>query len=212
MNANQVCRDIDQKLNEALRKSKAVEEIAVLSESILEITTQTNLLALNAAIEAARAGESGRGFAVVADEIRKLAEDSKNTVSKIQSVVQTVTESVSNLSESSVQTLKFIDEQVVGGYKVLVHTGEQYNEDAGYVDGLVTEFSNQSAQLAESIKNMAKAVNEVAAAAGEGAQGTQNIAEKVTVAVAKSNAVIQQSDNARKSSENLMNMVSQFKI
>lgn len=39
-------------LKEAIDKSKAIEQIQVLTQSILQITSQTNLLALNAAIEA----------------------------------------------------------------------------------------------------------------------------------------------------------------
>ena len=62
------------KLKEALEKVKIVENIEMLSHSILDITEQTNLLALNAAIEATRAGEQGKGFAVVAGEVKKLAD------------------------------------------------------------------------------------------------------------------------------------------
>lgn len=78
----------------AIAGSRAVEQINVLSESILAITSQTNLLALNAAIEAARAGEAGRGFAVVAEEVRKLAEESNKTVVEIQEVTGIVVSSV----------------------------------------------------------------------------------------------------------------------
>ena len=67
-------------------RSKAVKNIDVLTESILQITEQTNLLSLNASIEAARAGAAGKGFAVVADEIRKLAENSRHAANKIQNV------------------------------------------------------------------------------------------------------------------------------
>lgn len=64
-------------MSEALERATAVDQIGILSQSILDVTAQTNLLALNASIEAARAGEAGRGFAVVASEIRKLADDSR---------------------------------------------------------------------------------------------------------------------------------------
>jgi methyl-accepting chemotaxis protein len=77
--AMKVFHEVKDKLEQALADAKAVEQINVLADSILQITSQTNLLALNAAIEAARAGEAGRGFAVVADEIRKLAETSSKT-------------------------------------------------------------------------------------------------------------------------------------
>ena len=67
-NIRKVHGEINESLSEALENAKVVEQIGVLAESIMGITSQTNLLALNASIEAARAGEAGKGFAVVADE------------------------------------------------------------------------------------------------------------------------------------------------
>jgi len=46
----------NEKLKKAIEQSKAVEQIKLLSNAILDIAARTNLLALNAAIEAARAG------------------------------------------------------------------------------------------------------------------------------------------------------------
>lgn len=98
-NANKVKTNIDSATKDAIEKSKTIEEINILSEAILEITSQTNLLALNAAIEAARAGESGKGFAVVAEEIRKLAEQSSQTVVRIQDTTKEVLKAVEELKK-----------------------------------------------------------------------------------------------------------------
>ena len=45
-------------LENAIQNSRSVEEINVLTEDILSISSQTNLLALNASIEAARTHHS----------------------------------------------------------------------------------------------------------------------------------------------------------
>lgn len=210
--AKRIFKDVKGKLQEALIESKSVDQINILADSILQITSQTNLLALNAAIEAARAGEAGKGFAVVADEIRKLAEDSKNTVTQIQAITNTVVRSVENLSESSNRLLEFMAGDVDADYNTMLRATEEYNRDAEFIDGLVTDFSATSEELAASMQNMLKAIGEITSAANDGASGTTDIAERVSVVVEKSNEIVKQSEMIKNSSDKLEALVSKFRV
>jgi methyl-accepting chemotaxis protein len=201
-----------QKLEKAIEETKIVEQINVLSESIMQITTQTNLLALNAAIEAARAGDAGKGFSIVADEIRKLAEQSKTTVVEIQKVTKKVTGSVQNLTENSNALLKFMTTDVEKDYKMLLDVAEQYSEDASFVDNLVTDFSSTSEELLASIGEILKSIEGVANASSEGAEGTSDIANRTAGVTNKSNEVLELVNMAHGSSEKLKDEISKFQI
>jgi methyl-accepting chemotaxis protein len=210
--ATNVFTEVKGKLEKALLEAKAVEEINVLAEAILQITSQTNLLALNAAIEAARAGEAGRGFAVVAGEIRKLAENSSNTVTQIQEITKTVVQSVENLSSSSNELLNFMARDVDRDYKTMLNATEEYQKDAQSIAELVTDFSATAEELSASMQNMVKAINEITASNNEAAEGTQNIAQKTSIVVEKSNDVLLQANSTKESAQKLNEAVLKFKV
>jgi methyl-accepting chemotaxis protein len=199
-------------LEKAIENSKVVEQINIFSEVIMKITEQTNLLALNAAIEAARAGESGKGFSVVADEIRKLAEQSKEIVLKIQGVTGEVTSSVNNLATTSNNLLTFMSIDVDSDYKTMLDMADKYSDDAKFVEELVYEFSGASSQLLEAITNMLATIDGVAEASSEGAVGTTNIASKVTDVSTKSNDVMNQVLKSKESASKLKEEIKKFKI
>ncbi|AFQ44225.1 methyl-accepting chemotaxis protein [Desulfosporosinus meridiei] len=212
LQANRIYEGAKENLEKALKKSEAVKQINVLSDAILQISSQTNLLALNAAIEAARAGEAGRGFAVVADEIRKLAENSENTVNEIQKVTEHVVDSVKALAESSGEILVFIDTTVRKDYEGLKTTGEQYSSDAVFVNDLITDFSATSEELAASIQAVITAINSVSMTVNEGAAGNQMIAGKATTIVEKVDEVKNQMEISRENTGKLKTAISKFKI
>ncbi|WP_181438878.1 methyl-accepting chemotaxis protein [Paenibacillus sambharensis] len=203
---------IDSESRAAIEQAKAVEQIHILTNSILQITAQTNLLSLNAAIEAARAGEAGKGFAVVAGEIRKLAETSAQTASEIQNVAGRVMDSVTALTRSSEKTLTFIDETVIQDYNAMVANGEQYYKDAESVQYLVTDFSATAEQLLASIQNVAQSIQEVTGSNNENAEGTQNIAEKTTEMRVQSEQLAQLMLQTEETAAQLLAAVSKFKV
>lgn len=69
-----------------------------ISEFITRVADQTNLLGLNAAIEAARVGEAGRGFGVVSSEIRKLSQESTQSVKQITESIRSIQQRVEQLA------------------------------------------------------------------------------------------------------------------
>ena len=202
----------NKKLRQSIEKTAAIEEIKALSKTILNITSQTNLLALNAAIEAARAGDAGKGFAVVASEMRVLAENSQSAVSKIETISNDVSTAVEDLVSDAKSILEFVDSKVIQDYKVLVQTGEQYNEDASTVHSMVAEIKSSTVHLLESITYIRQAIDEVTVATNEGANGSSEIAEKSTSIAFKTNEVLEQANANKESAAYLNEMVQFFQI
>ncbi|OOM77452.1 putative sensory transducer protein YfmS [Clostridium sp. BL-8] len=102
-----------------------IKEITELSDEINEVSTfiktianETNMLGLNAAIEAARAGEAGRGFGVVAKEIRKLSDQSKDTVPQIIRLTDSIKKKVEKTTDESRNSLGSIQEQAAATEEV----------------------------------------------------------------------------------------------
>lgn len=187
-NTSSVVSENIAKWKKAADDSKQVERINELTNDILSISSQTNLLALNASIEAARAGEAGKGFAVVADEIRQLADSSRQTADRIQELNKMVTLAVNDLVHSSSVIVSYINETIMPDYDGFVDSGKQYNQDAEYVNGVVTEFYTMTDQLKrlvdninETISNIAVAIEGSAECVTDAATNTATLAEDVKV-------------------------------
>lgn len=207
-----LAQDMASIVNEKIEKSKAVEEISLLTANIISITEQTNLLSLNASIEAARAGEAGRGFAVVADEIGKLATNSAETAAQIQRVSTEVVGAVNELAEKAEAMLTFLDETAMNGYEKLLETSASYQEDVGNMNQMMQAFADESVEVKQSIDKMKEAIAAVSIAVEESAKGVTNVTE-MSVDLTSSVGDIGNEANSNMSIANQLNTeVSKFKL
>jgi len=196
----------------SIEEGKVVEEVKTMADSIGDIAAQTNLLALNAAIEAARAGEQGKGFAVVAEEVRKLAEQSSQTVLNIQNMVSQVEEAFDNLSQSGRGVLEYIVNNVKPSYELLMDTGVHYEKDSEFVRNMSEEIATSSKQMNEVIEQVNSAIQSVSTTAEESASGSEGVLSGINEISMAVNEVAKSAQSQAELAERLNNMVQKFKI
>lgn len=128
--------------------SKKIEEINKL---IRDVAFQTNLLAFNATIEAARAGQAGRSFSIVADEVKRLADQTSEATSEVETQI----EDIQSVIKNSVSSNREISETI-------------------------TEVNSISSAIAVSVQEQNEATKEIARSIDEVAQGTLEVSAKIS--------------------------------
>lgn len=198
-------------LNQAIEDSKSVEQVNGLTNDILSISSQTNLLALNASIEAARAGEAGKGFAVVADEIRQLADSSRGTANRIQEINGVVTNAVHNLAGHANNLVEYMTDSILPEFENFVHSGEQYRDNATYIESVMNEFTAKTDDLKKAVDEIAASIGTITDAIAEGARGVTGAAESTQVLVEDMENISNRMDENQQIAEALQKETDIFK-
>ena len=153
---------------------ESTQRISEASGIISSIAEQTNLLSLNASIEAARAGEAGKGFAVVAEEIRKLSEQSANSVDTINHMLSDLQ---SNTGHATTQST-LVKEYVVKQTDSVRNTRESFNEIVGGIDSVnhsVINLNNVNQELENGIRDIGSLIESLSATSEENAATAEEL-------------------------------------
>ncbi len=164
------------KLNQAIEKSRSVDQINSLTKDILSISSSTDLIAVNASIEAARAGKAGEGFAVVAREVRALADSCAVTAGHIQEVSGVVTGAMEYLTGSAKELVEYLNNNVFGQFEQSVRSGQQYRDDAIYVEDSIEAFHSQVERLRVAMDEITGAISNISEAIDGAASGVNGAA------------------------------------
>jgi methyl-accepting chemotaxis protein len=176
------------------KRSDAIGEIVAV---INDIADQTNLLALNAAIEAARAGEHGRGFAVVADEVRKLADRTTKATEEISESIAAIQQE----TQLAVNSMRAGTTRVREGVQHAGRAGDalrQIVETAREVASMVSSIATAADEQSSASQQISKAVDEISSLSSTSAEGASQAAQAATT--------------LSRRSEELLALVSRFKI
>lgn len=189
--------DIQDSANSIRNLQTETSDIGGVLDVIRGIAEQTNLLALNAAIEAARAGEQGRGFAVVADEVRTLASRTQQSTQDIQKMI----ERLQSGAAATVSSMQRSLEQVQNSVEKTVQTGAALET----ITAAVSTISDMNMQIAS-------AAEEQSSVAGDINRNVVNINQVAEQSAEGVRRTATASDELQNSTNELVDLVSRFRV
>lgn len=185
--------------------------IVKILDVLNNLTKQTNILSLNATIEAARAGAAGKGFMVVADEIRKLADQSRQSIDVVGQITETIMKQIEETVTVLSDAYPLFQEQI-GSVK-------EANQLFLTVQGQMGEFvqkldsvTNSISMLEQSQVVLTEAMGNVSAVAQQSSATSEEVASLSTEQLSISNGLVSLSEKLDAVSRGLKESLSRFKI
>jgi methyl-accepting chemotaxis protein len=204
----EIATEIITEIEQLAEKSMSINKIINV---INEIANQTNLLSLNASIEAARAGIYGRGFAVVADEIRKLAEQSNDSIKDIRKIIGTIQQNTEKVVLTAKRAENVMQQQEIA----VENTTSSYHNINENVERLVVNINDillNVGDIEQARINTLSGIENISAVLEEIAASTNTVNQSAQEQLQSVEALNLAADNLNENSDNLVNAVGTFKV
>lgn len=201
-------RSMVEKVDNLKESTRSIRKIL---DVLNNMTKQTNILSLNATIEAARAGAAGKGFMVVADEIRKLADQSRQSIE----IVGQITEKIQKEMDETVivlsQAYPLFQEQIVS-VKEADSIFKQVQTNMGGFIHQLSEVTESISQLESSQSVLTDAMSNVSAVAQQSSATSEEVASLSSEQLSISSGLVRLSDNLEELSTSLKQSLTKFRV
>lgn len=204
----QMTRNMVEKVDKLKESTSSIRKILDVLNSV---TKQTNILSLNATIEAARAGNAGKGFMVVADEIRKLAEQSKQSIEVVAQITDTIQREINETVEALSDAYPVFQQQITS----VKEADQIFNQVRGQMGGLgqrLGDVTQAVSSLEASQATLAEAMSNVSAVSEESSATSEEVASLSNEQLNVSQGLVKLSENLEALSVALQDQLSKFKV
>lgn len=190
---------------------KRANDITKIVSIVAGIAEQTNLLALNASIEAARAGEQGKGFSVVAESIKKLSEQSKESVKEINTNLVHFKGNIESLVEQ-IENQYFILEKETLNLQDVENLSFDANKSINYIASSMINTINDLNEQSKSIESLSNNIKNLASIAEENSAYSEEGSASVTQYTQEINNLTENISNFEKIANMFKEELEKYKI
>jgi methyl-accepting chemotaxis protein len=193
------------------RLKDSTRSIRKILDVLNNMTKQTNILSLNATIEAARAGAAGKGFMVVADEIRKLADQSRQSISVVGEITDTIQKEIDETVEVLMNAYPIFKEQIIS----VKEADQIFNQVRKHMNAFVVQLddvTNSIGHLDESQMILSSSMSSFSAFSEQSSAASQEVASLSIQQLTVSEGLVKLSDKLENLSCKLRESLSRFLV